>query len=360
MHCWEAWLGATTARAWTSGTDIAKLGGSLNKATCITDENVFPNGDIAEEQNCALGTTSEEKEKSGNYYCNSIVTSTWNREEVVDCCKLWTEREQQIDVTKATSSLHLRNCIAGALPVGKVGVISDGRGGSISRHMCSTMNFDHRFAKNEPSPRTFRLVLGKTGRLNFSDVAEVADLAHIFFSCPARIKVLEALNVRQSGIQKPYSEQEIAASFCKSIMPRRSGGGGRSARGARPPARSAPLPAPVRHAQPPAPVSGGGGSIAGGLGATIAQGMAFGTGSAMAHRAVDGLMGPRTVTHEYGTPDAPGSPSLATVSGSDTCLNQAKSFQDCINAYGSDIGKCQFYIDMLNECRRGPSSSMTL
>ncbi|MCO5553016.1 hypothetical protein L7F22_006536 [Adiantum nelumboides] len=135
---------------------------------------------------------------------------------------------------------------------------------------------------------------------------------------------------------------------------------GRTARGAPPPSRSAPPPAPVRHAHPPAPVSGGGGSIAGGLGATIAQGMAFGTGSAMAHRAVDGLIGPRTVTHEYVTPDAPGSSSLATVSGSDTCLNQAKSFQDCINAYGSVIGKCQFYIDMLNECRRGPSSSIKI
>jgi hypothetical protein len=25
----------------------------------------------------------------------------------------------------------------------------------------------------------------------------------------------------------------------------------------------------------------------------------------------------------------------------------------CINHYGSDISKCQFYLDMLNECRRG-------
>ncbi|RWW36291.1 hypothetical protein BHE74_00058699 [Ensete ventricosum] len=29
------------------------------------------------------------------------------------------------------------------------------------------------------------------------------------------------------------------------------------------------------------------------------------------------------------------------------------SILQCINNYGSDIRKCQFYSDMLNECRRG-------
>ena len=72
----------------------------------------------------------------------------------------------------------------------------------------------------------------------------------------------------------------------------------------------------------------------GGLGATIAQGMAFGTGSAIAHRAVDGIMGPRTVTHEHVTSDGQASsgpmepPHLTTVSGADACANQTKSFQD--------------------------------
>nr|CAD1827911.1 unnamed protein product [Ananas comosus var. bracteatus] len=53
----------------------------------------------------------------------------------------------------------------------------------------------------------------------------------------------------------------------------------------------------TRQAPPPAPAQGGG-SILGGIGSTIAQGMAFGTGSAMAHRAVDAVMGPRTIQHE--------------------------------------------------------------
>lgn len=132
----------------------------------------------------------------------------------------------------------------------------------------------------------------------------------------------------------------------------------------RPVARRAPPPAPVHQAHPPAvpqQQSQGGGMLAG-LGATIAQGMAFGTGSAVAHRAVDSVMGPRTVVHEHagGPQQEQYSPMAQPVSSADACVNQSKAFQDCVNANNSDIGKCQFYIDMLNECRRGSSSQILL
>ncbi|GMH14680.1 hypothetical protein Nepgr_016521 [Nepenthes gracilis] len=126
-------------------------------------------------------------------------------------------------------------------------------------------------------------------------------------------------------------------------MPRRSSGGRPAQRAApRPaPARNPP-PQPVSHAPPPASVpASSGGSMVGGLGATIAQGMAFGTGSAVAHRAVDAVLGPRTIQHE-----------------TDSCGIHSKAFQDCLNSYGSDISKCQFYLDMLNECRRASGSVM--
>ena len=120
-------------------------------------------------------------------------------------------------------------------------------------------------------------------------------------------------------------------------------------------ARSAPPPAPVRQAHPPAvpqQQSGGGGMLSG-IGSTIAQGLAFGTGSAMAHRAVDGMMGPRTVVHEHGGgAPAEGAMAQPVAMSADACVNQSKAFQDCVNANNSDIGKCQFYVDMLNECRR--------
>lgn len=135
-------------------------------------------------------------------------------------------------------------------------------------------------------------------------------------------------------------------------MARRSSGG-RSARApARAPARSPP--APAKSAPPPAPVqSSSGGSMFGAIGSTIAQGMAFGTGSAVAHRAVDAVMGPRTIQHEAVVAAATDIPTNNPVS--DACGMHSKAFQDCINSSGSDIGKCQFYMDMLSECRRNAS-----
>uniref|UniRef100_A0A0A9G0C6 CHCH domain-containing protein n=1 Tax=Arundo donax TaxID=35708 RepID=A0A0A9G0C6_ARUDO len=139
-------------------------------------------------------------------------------------------------------------------------------------------------------------------------------------------------------------------------MPRRNSG--RSA--PRPAPRAAPVrnpPQPVRQAPPPAPAQSGGGSILGGIGSTIAQGMAFGTGSAMAHRAVDAVMGPRTIQHETVVSEAAVAAPAAPVSNADACSIHSKAFQDCINNYGSDISKCQFYLDMLTECRRGAGAS---
>lgn len=43
-------------------------------------------------------------------------------------------------------------------------------------------------------------------------------------------------------------------------------------------------------APPPAQYGGGGGGMLSGLGGMVAQGMAFGGGSAMAHRAIDSLL----------------------------------------------------------------------
>ncbi|KAH7860860.1 hypothetical protein Vadar_018860 [Vaccinium darrowii] len=144
-------------------------------------------------------------------------------------------------------------------------------------------------------------------------------------------------------------------------MARRSSGG-RSARAAprHTPVRNPPQPA--SHAPPPAPVqSSGGSSILGGLGATIAQGMAFGTGSAVAHRAVDAVMGPRTIQHETVASEssaAAPAPAMNSMSGADACNLHSKAFQDCLTSYGSDISKCQFYLDMLTECRRNTGSMM--
>ncbi|CAN6854741.1 unnamed protein product [Brassica oleracea var. botrytis] len=115
----------------------------------------------------------------------------------------------------------------------------------------------------------------------------------------------------------------------------------------------------VNRAPPPAPAQAtSGGGMFSGIGSTIAQGMAFGTGSAVAHRAVDSVMGPRTIQHE--TVEA-ASASVAPVGSSmfsSSCDIHAKAFQDCISSYGSDISKCQFYMDMLSECKKNSGSTI--
>ncbi|KAI3445804.1 hypothetical protein Pfo_002469 [Paulownia fortunei] len=145
-------------------------------------------------------------------------------------------------------------------------------------------------------------------------------------------------------------------------MPRRSSGG-RSARPApRPAPERSPPPQPVNHAPPPAPVqSSSGGSMLGNIGSTIAQGMAFGTGSAVAHRAVDAVLGPRTIQHETVASEAAAAPASTATSGggSDACSVHSKAFQDCLNSFGNDISKCQFYMDMLADCRRNSGSMMS-
>ncbi|KAF3544753.1 hypothetical protein DY000_02005851 [Brassica cretica] len=142
-------------------------------------------------------------------------------------------------------------------------------------------------------------------------------------------------------------------------MGRRSSGG-RSAPRPRPAAARSPPPQTVNRAPPPAPAaqaSGGGGGMLSGIGSTIAQGMAFGTGSAVAHRAVDAVMGPRTIQHE-GVETASASASAAAGMFSSSCDLHAKAFQDCVSSYGSDISRCQFYMDMLSECRKNSASTI--
>ncbi|XP_057541552.1 uncharacterized protein LOC130820259 [Amaranthus tricolor] len=137
-------------------------------------------------------------------------------------------------------------------------------------------------------------------------------------------------------------------------MPRRSSG-----RSAPRPAPRPAAPQPVHNAPPPAPVqASSGGSMLSGIGSTIAQGMAFGTGSAVAHRAVDAVMGPRTIQHETVVTEAAASAPAPTNSAGEACGIHSKAFQDCLNNYGSDISKCQFYLDMLNDCRKNSGSVM--
>ncbi|OQR81488.1 hypothetical protein THRCLA_23360, partial [Thraustotheca clavata] len=116
--------------------------------------------------------------------------------------------------------------------------------------------------------------------------------------------------------------------------------------------KPAPAPAPVHSAPAPAPMqqqqSGG---MMSGLMGTVAQGMAFGTGSAIAHRAVgavaNSIGGGSDNSHQEAAPAAAAPPQEAN-----PCVNQNKAFMDCLNANSNDVAACQFYFDQFKMCER--------
>jgi hypothetical protein len=116
------------------------------------------------------------------------------------------------------------------------------------------------------------------------------------------------------------------------------------ARSPTPRARSPP-PAPRAGAPPPAQQQRSG--LGSGLVGMVAQGMMFGTGSAMAHRAVDAVLGPR------GGPAPPqeeaAAAAAAIVHDELPCNRQAKLFADCL--VDGDMDVCEPYFSKMRECR---------
>jgi len=80
---------------------------------------------------------------------------------------------------------------------------------------------------------------------------------------------------------------------------------------------------------------------------TVVQGMAFGTGSAVANRAVDSVMGPRQVEHVNAA-----APQAAAPQQPMMCMNEQKEFQECLKNTSGDIAPCQYYMDMLTQCKK--------
>ena len=86
-------------------------------------------------------------------------------------------------------------------------------------------------------------------------------------------------------------------------------------------------------------------------------GAAMGTGSAIAHRAVDSIMGPRGGGGEAApapvaaaAPEAYAPPPTAA---DGPCSQQAKSFAECMSRNSGDMAACQFYFDAMQQCKTG-------
>eukprot|EP01038_Epipyxis_sp_PR26KG_P008459 gene8459-11439_t len=121
------------------------------------------------------------------------------------------------------------------------------------------------------------------------------------------------------------------------------------------PTRQAPPPAPPAHApttMAPAPQQGGG--MLSGLGATMAQGFAFGTGSAIAREAVGAVMG----SFSGGKQEAPVAQAPPTQSQYNTappatavCGDDHKAFMQCLTQNPGNASNCDQYFNALQACQ---------
>ncbi|KAG1659828.1 hypothetical protein FOA52_003771 [Chlamydomonas sp. UWO 241] len=154
----------------------------------------------------------------------------------------------------------------------------------------------------------------------------------------------------------PAAARPRPAASSGSSTPPAAGGGGWFSSPVK--AGGAAPPAPHAAAPPPAPMAqggGGGGGMMSGLMGSVVSGMAMGTGSAVAHRAVDSMMGPREVNHVHqeapGAPAAPAAAAPMMSNGANPCEERVREFGDCMSRANGDMASCQFYFDSMNQCK---------
>lgn len=98
---------------------------------------------------------------------------------------------------------------------------------------------------------------------------------------------------------------------------------------------------------------GGGGGMMSGLLGTVVQGAALGTGSALAHRAVDSMFsGGSGERHEAAaSAPAPAAPMSYGAPAEGPCAQQVKGFAECMSRTNGDMAACQFYFDLMQQCK---------
>merc|ERR1711953_166103 len=94
---------------------------------------------------------------------------------------------------------------------------------------------------------------------------------------------------------------------------------------------------------PMAPQQSSGGGILSGIGSTIAQGMAFGTGSAIAHRAVGAVANSFSGSDErpVHVQDVPRA-ELHSATLPDVCTQDKQMYFDCLKQNSGDQNSCNF------------------
>ena len=97
-----------------------------------------------------------------------------------------------------------------------------------------------------------------------------------------------------------------------------------------------------------------------GIGSTIAQGMAFGTGSAIAHQAIGGITGMfggggSRDSAEQAAPQQQQQQQPMSQMGTpqnDSCAYDQQAFYTCLNDNKNDQSTCNFLYEQLKQCQQ--------
>jgi len=140
---------------------------------------------------------------------------------------------------------------------------------------------------------------------------------------------------------------------------RRGGGGGGGMFGRSKPAARKAVPATRPAAQVPAKPQSSGGGMMSGIGSTIAQGMAFGAGSAIARQAVGAVAGslsggggeeaPVEQPQQYNETQSFGQ-QQQQLQGA--CGQDKQMFFECLQINRGDQQACSFLYENLQSCQR--------
>lgn len=108
-------------------------------------------------------------------------------------------------------------------------------------------------------------------------------------------------------------------------------------------------PPPAQHAPAPPPAQQRSGGMMAGLGGMMAQGMAIGTGSGLAHAAIDRVFSSK---HPEPAEAAQAAQQIAAAPAADEpCRIPAKSFMDCLESNNGEMDSCRYYFDQLQSCK---------
>ena len=90
----------------------------------------------------------------------------------------------------------------------------------------------------------------------------------------------------------------------------------------------------------------------------VGQGMMWGAGSSIGHRAVDGVMGPRTIAyeaheqHKTDTDETTNTSASGIDARANPCAAPMELFGKCLEQNSDNVAQCQAFADLLTSCKR--------